>query len=179
MQLTITLPNREETLALNRQRWKEVLADRELMGLQQRIETNAYGNVLMSPPASGEHSGRQGNMIRELILRGQWRANPECPISTIDGVRAADVGAYSPARYETVRGQIAFERAPEICIEILSPRNTIAEIKYKFRLYFEAGATECWKCDLQGKMSYYLDQDTEIAHEQSKLCPDFPPTISD
>ena len=53
MQLTIQLPPREEQLAFNRKRWGEVLIDRGLIDLPYRIETNEYGQILITPPASG------------------------------------------------------------------------------------------------------------------------------
>mgnify|MGYP001313879954 CR=1 FL=1 len=37
--------------------------------------------------------------------------------------------------------------APEICLEILSPSNSIVEMEMKRALYFEAGAREVWECD--------------------------------
>ncbi len=129
MQLVIELPSREEQLAFNRKRWEEICADLELAKLPGKIESNAHGHVLMMPPASGKHSDHRGEiafLLRSLI---GGRALPECPISTLDGVRAADVGWYSEKRFAQVDGQIAFEIAPEICVEVLSPSNTPAEIE--------------------------------------------------
>ena len=47
-----------------------------------------------------------------------------------------------------------FERAPEICVEILSPSNSIAEIDQKRALYFDAGAGEVWICNPDGSVSF-------------------------
>ncbi|TWU33756.1 Uma2 family endonuclease [Novipirellula artificiosorum] len=179
MHLTIELPNRSETLASNRERWAEVLADRELAVHGYRVETNAFGQVIMTPPAGGPHSSRQSQIAYWLQNRRGGRGLVECPISTSDGVRAADVGWYSVERYAHVRGQLAFELAPEICVEVESPRNTELELRIKRQLYFDAGAQECWQCDLEGRMSYYLSTDPETKRNQSTLCPDFPNTIED
>lgn len=178
MQLIIHLPNREEVLASNRRRWNEVLADPRWVDCQERIETNAFGNVLMSPPPDTGHckrSFRIGSKLEQL-LGGEGFG--ECPISTIDGVKACDAAWYSTERYAQVRGQLAFEIAPEICVEVLSPRNTTNEIQYKFRLDFEAGAIECWTCDLEGRMTYHHRDSPETLLRRSNLCPEFPSEIS-
>ena len=177
MQLTIDLPPREELLARNRQRWAEILADRRLADLPFKIETNAHGTLLMTPPPSGNHSHRQGRIVIELDRQLGGHVLPECPISTIDGVRAADVGWYSPQRYSQVAGQLAFETAPEICVEILSPSNVESEIQEKKQLYFEAGAEEVWLCDLQGRLSFYSATAPNTAQIKSPRVPNFPTSI--
>ncbi len=171
MQLLIELPPRAEQIAFNRKRWAEILEDRTLAGFPGRIESNAFGTVLMMPPASGDHSRLTRIVQRELENRVGGLALPECPVSTIDGVRAADVGWFSEERFELVRGQLAFEIAPEICVEILSPRNTEAEMRAKRKLYFEAGAEEVWLCQHDGVMSFF-SKDGLLG--ESLVCPGFP-----
>ncbi len=140
----------------------------------------------MMPPATGEHSRRTMKIQVALLSRLGGLALPECPISTIDGVRAADVGWYSEERFERVRGQIAFEIAPEICVEVLSPDNTERESERpkgeeidgaqrsqmiaKRNLYLEAGALEVWLCGKNGKMRFF-----NLSGEQdaSSICPEF------
>ena len=150
-----------------------MLHDSSLAGLPFKIETNAHGNILMTPPASGSHSQRQGDMVFLLrsILGG--RALPECPISTIAGVRAADVGWYSDQRFTKIAGQIAFEIAPEICVEIRSPSNSESELAEKMQLYFEAGAEEVWFCTEDGSMTFFTKASSQAA-PASTLCPAFP-----
>jgi len=92
MQLLIELPPRAEQIAFNRKRWAEILDDHSLAGFPGKIESNAFGTVLMGPPASGDHSRLTRVVQRELESRLGGLALPECPVSTIDGVRAADVG---------------------------------------------------------------------------------------
>ncbi len=175
MQLVIDLPSREEQLAFNRRRWEELCADPELAKLPGRIETNAHGQILMSPPPAGSHSHRAGRVLIELQKRLGGVLLPECPVSTLDGVRAADVGWYSEERFAEVEGQIAFERAPEICVEVLSPSNTASEMREKRKLYFEAGASEVWLCHEDGRLEFFTAPDTTV--ETSALCPGFPPTL--
>ena len=56
MQLIIELPNREEQIDRNRQRWEELLRDSTLADVPFRIETNAHGQIIMTPPPAGEHN---------------------------------------------------------------------------------------------------------------------------
>jgi len=80
MQLTIEILPRDEQLAMNRQRWVSILADRSLANLAYRVETNAYGQLLMSPPASGGHSNRQGEIafqLRRLLGGKALKEEPE------------------------------------------------------------------------------------------------------
>ncbi|EMI54907.1 Uma2 family endonuclease [Rhodopirellula sallentina] len=177
MQLTLHLPPREQQLAFNRKRWSEVLADRGLAELPYRIETNAYGQILMTPPASGGHSHRQGKITVMLDRMLGGNVHPECPISTIDGVKAADVGWYSDARLEQVKGQIAFEVAPEICVEVLSPGNSESEMRTKRQLYFDAGADEVWICGLDGTMTFYQCEHPDTPQMHSTRCAEFPTTL--
>jgi Uma2 family endonuclease len=131
----------------------------------------------MGPPPSGSHSYRQGEIVYALrrLLGGQ--ALPECPISTIDGVRAADVGWYSDARFAEVADQIAFEKAPEICVEVLSPSNSDSEMKAKKQLYFEAGAEEVWFCAIDGHLAFFFAARPDESGERSLRCPEFPNRI--
>ena len=48
-----------------------------------------------------------------------------------------------------------FVEAPEICVEILSPSNTLAEMDEKKELYFARGCKEFWVCDSEGTMKFY------------------------
>lgn len=177
MQLIIELPPREHQLELNRQRWTQVLADQGLADLPYRIETNAHGQIIRTAPPSGEHSRRQGMITVQLDRLLGGHTLPECPISTIDGVKAADVGWYTESRFATVRDQVAFEHAPELCIEVLSPSNTDTEMQAKRQLYFDAGAEEVWICDLAGVMRFYHASQPLEAKQYSQRCPKFPSSV--
>ena len=72
---------------------------------------------------------------------------------------------------------VLFELAPEICVEVLSPSNSAAEIHEKRTLYFDAGATEVWICNLEGSMSFFVGPD-HLQSSTSVLCPAFPTRIS-
>lgn len=100
---------------------------------------------------------------------------PECPISTADGVRAADVAWASAERWRELGNRACFTVAPEICVEVLSPSNSEEEIDEKRALYFGAGAVEVWVCGLFGQMSFFGKGGEKL--ERSGLCSEFPGEI--
>ena len=177
MTVVLEVPSRAQALAFNRKRWAEVLEDRELAEWPGKVETNRHGEVLMMPPATGDHSSRQSSILLELHRLLGGRPLPECPISTVDGVRAADVGWYSESRFAKVAGQLVFEVAPEICVEVQSPSNTKRQLAEKRRLYFEAGAEEVWVCDLEGRLRFFHDAAPDVEKELSNRCPGFPEVV--
>src|SRR2546426_7890864 len=152
--LTIELPPHQTQNAFNLRRWAELLADSELARFEGRIETDRHGHIIMSPPPAPNHGSFQleiGHLLRNLMPQG--RVLTECPISTADGVKAADVAWASPTLIEELGRRVCFPRAPEICVEALSPSNTEAEIQEKLALYSDAGAKEGWTCAESGAMS--------------------------
>lgn len=175
--LTIELlPQRTQT-AFNLRRWEELLRDPELAKFEGRIETDRYGHIIMSPPPAPRHGSYQSEiafLLRSILRTG--RVLTECPISTADGVRAADVAWASPERMRELGEQSCFPRAPEICVEVLSPGNTAAEIREKTALYFDAGANEVWHCSTSGAMTFVTAGEAEPPRV-SRLCPDFPSQV--
>src|SRR5437762_9648780 len=141
--LTIELPPHQTQTAFNLRRWAELLADRELARFEGRIETDRHGQIIMSPPPAPSHGSFQSEiayLLRSFMPNG--RTLTECPISTADGVKAADVAWASHECMRELGNRPCFPRAPEICVEALSPSNTEAEIREKIALYFDAGAKE-------------------------------------
>jgi Uma2 family endonuclease len=174
--LTLELRPREEQTAFNLRRWEEVLADSQYNKLPGRVETDRHGRIIMSPPAAPRHSRFQRiivNLLTALLPDGETL--PECAISTADGVRGADVAWASPERWREVGNRSCFIRCPEICVEIISPRNSEEEIEEKRALYFDAGAKEVWICGTFGKMSFFSSGSKTL--KRSKLCPSFPDQI--
>lgn len=160
----------------NLARWAELLEDPELARLERRIETDRFGQIIMSPLPAPTHGSFQSEityLLRSLMSGG--RAITECPISTTEGVKGCDVAWISRDRLAPMDGAVCFTTAPEICVEVLSPSNSKAEIDEKIRLYFEAGAVEVWICDRDGRMSFHVGP--AARSESSKLCPDFPRVV--
>ncbi|HEV2391449.1 MAG TPA: Uma2 family endonuclease [Verrucomicrobiae bacterium] len=172
--LTIRLPSQQSQTEFNLRRWAELLADSRLARIDERVETDRFGHIIMSPPPTADHGSFQfriGALLDQFMQTG--RVLTECPISTADGVKAADVAWASPERLQELADSIAFPRAPEICVEVLSPRNTDAEMREKMALYFDAGAKEVWLCSESGTMGFFHS----ITHQPApkfKVCPQFP-----
>jgi len=175
--LTIELPQHEAQTALNLRRWAELLADPELTRFEGRVETDRHGHVIMSPPPAPSHGSFQSEIAYHLrSLRPQGRVLTECPVSTADGVKAADVAWASPERMRELGNRVCFPKSPEICVEVLSPSNTEAEIREKMALYFDAGAREVWLCAESGAVSFYGPACIQPL-SASQLCPQFPTQI--
>lgn len=104
------------------------------------------------------------------------RVLTECPISTADGVKVADVVWASPNCIRYLGNRACFARCPEICVEVLSPGNTQSEIKEKTALYFDAGAQEVWVCGRSGAMTFH-ERGKGQAIRTSHLCPSFPKQV--
>ena len=136
-------------------RWNEVLRDPSLQDLPYKIELNAWGKVEMSP-ASNRHSRLQG--LIALALGTQLNDGgilPECSILTSIGIRVPDV-AWASSGFLAAYGEITpFMRAPEICVEVISPSNVGAEIEEKKRAYLAAGAKEVWLVSEEGSIRYF------------------------
>lgn len=149
-----------EALAL---RWAEVMSDPTLRNLPYKIELNERGKIEMSP-ASNMHAllqGHVGGELKQQLRNG--RVLTECSIATSIGIRVPDV-AWASKEFLAVHGVVTpFPRAPEICVEIISPSNTDAEIQEKTAAYLAAGAKEVWLVSESG-ISY---QNANGKHTQS------------
>jgi len=174
MSLAIQLPAREDQMEFNLRIWEQLLADPELAKVEGRIETDRHGHIIMIPPPGPPHGSRQADISYHLRVLLGGRVVTECPISTSDGVKAADVAWFSDVRYARAFDRRCFLEAPEICVEVISPSNTAAEMDEKMALYFDAGATEVWFCEGDGTMRF---NDSSGSLERSVLCPDFPSVI--
>jgi Uma2 family endonuclease len=174
--LTIALPPQHEQTQFNLRRWSELLADPQVARIEGRIETDRHGHILMSPPPAPNHGSLQArisSLLDRLMTSG--RVLSECPISTADGVRAADVAWASPGRMQEVGDLPCFPQAPEICVEVLSPSNTQGEMSEKAALYFDAGAQEVWLCSASGQMTFFAPG--MLLLPTSQLCSAFPQRV--
>jgi Uma2 family endonuclease len=141
-----------KTLSL---RWAEVMADPTLQNLPYKIELNARGKIEMSP-ASIIHGRLQARLASELNTQLEsGEAITECPILTEIGVRVPDI-VWASADFLRVHGKSTpLSVAPEICIEIVSPSNSVEEVQEKIRAYLAAGAREVWIVGEDGGIDYH------------------------
>lgn len=155
--------------------WDEVCANRHLQELPFRIETNRWGQIVMSPPPHNDHSFGQSSiydLLKEKMRGG--RVLQETAIDTEDGTKAADATWMSDAFLQANKGRSSFQHAPEICVEVKSPSNTMGELLEKKDLYLKAGAQEVWIREQSGRMLFF---DAAGPLERSALCPAFPQTV--
>jgi len=159
-------------------RWDELCRDPSLEDLPYKIELNAWGKVEMSPPSVG-HARLQAEvaaLLREQLQDGV--ALTECPVLTGIGVRVPDVVWASNEFRKRHKGSSPLPRAPEICVEIISPSNVAAEITEKTRAYLAAGAVEVWLVAETGKVRF-IDGSGERAHSRFAITLTLPDVTTD
>ena len=151
--------------------WEELCADPSLQDLPYRIELNALNQIVMSPLyfRHGRYQLRIGKLLERFLPEGE--ASVESAVMTADNIKVPDVIWASQEFIRQYADALALPVAPEICVEVLSPTNRVAEIDGKRNLYFESGAREVWICGLQGEIEFYSP---EGRLERSGLCPEFP-----
>lgn len=132
--------------------WSEVLANPWLQNLPFKIELNRWGKIEMSP-ASNQKGAMQAELVAQLRKRRGGKVLVECSVQTTDGVRVADVAWISHAGLKHMGWATPFPQAPEICVEIMSPANSWAEMHMKAGLYLQAGAEAVWVISTEGKRS--------------------------
>jgi Uma2 family endonuclease len=160
-------------------RWQKIVNDPELSQRPERIETDARGQVIMAPPPDFIHRSQAKEIQAQLDrLFGQARAFTEQPVETaIGAIKIADVVWLTREQCQLLieDPNLPLNPAPPICVEILSPSNTIAQMEEKRALYFATGAKEVWLCERDGTVRFF-DSSGEIAH--SHLIQEFPKVIS-
>ena len=136
-------------------RWDELCRDPSLQDLPYKIELNAWGKIEMSP-ASNRHGRLQAALAAEFSRHlPSGVILTECSILTSIGIRVPDV-VWGSASFMASYGEITpYGRAPEICVEIVSPSNVQGEIDEKTRAYLAAGAVEIWIVSEDGSVRYF------------------------
>lgn len=144
-------PRRLSPAAL-RARWQAMTADPLLVGIPFKLELNERGAIEVSP-ATTHHAFLQAFIAGELRrLLPEGVTFTECPVETRIGVRAPDV-AWATRAFADRHGLTnPLPEAPEICIEVLSPSNTTAEMEEKVAAYLAAGARETWLVEESGQV---------------------------
>ena len=148
MQDVIEAPLSTEELAI---RYRALCADPCYANVPGKIELDVWGRMVMTP-ASFYHGVIQSRLCQILATLG-GQAAVEAPVVTPMGLFVADVAWASVGFMSAHRTETPLTRAPEICIEVVSPSNSVKELREKTEAYLAAGAEEVW-----------------IVYEQSKRC---------
>lgn len=157
--------------------WEEICADPSLRDLPYKFEQDRYGRVVMSPPPSTNHARYIGKIVGLLtLLMPDWSVLVDCGVQTTQNVRVPDVAVMPAAAARAFGGTLCLPRAPEICVEVLSPSNHPDEIEEKGRLYASAGCREFWVCSEDGVMSFRAADGSRLA--RSAICPAFPTIVA-
>ena len=152
-------------------RWDELVRDPSLRDLPYKVETNATGQIVLSPHKA-EHSDLQEDIQDLLRVHASGgRQPPEYPITTAEGVKQADVVWMTAERRTEMKNTgDPPTLAPEICVEVLSPNNKWENIQEKIALYLDAGAEEVWVVDTERHVRFFGEEEME----RSEIVPDFP-----
>lgn len=157
--------------------WSRALTDPELRDLPFKVETNEYGQLVLSPHKV-RHSLQQGTLVRLLLEHlPTGTSATEFAVLTPKGVKVPDVIWISDRRLsEMGEDPEASAIMPEIVVEVLSKSNTVREIDEKRELYLAGGAREVWTCATDGRLTFYNAGGTIPT---STLVPTFPVQLPD
>ena len=139
--------------------WSSAINNQFLKDLPFKIELDKWGKILMSPASNnrGSIQFETGAKIRDA-KKGKGKVITECSIQTSQGVKVADVAWASDSFIEKYGFETPYKRAPEICVEVVSPSNAQGEIDEKIALYLSEGAHEVWIVSEGGTTKYYTHE---------------------
>jgi Uma2 family endonuclease len=167
------LPSKDWMLA----HWQHILEEYHQLfdDYGGHVETDRYGNLLMSPPP-GDHHQAQADWICQALqsLLPSAHVRQGLAVLTTEGIKIPDLIAELAGRRAHMKDTDPYDPAPDICLEVISPSNSRAEIAEKTDLYLAAGALEVWICDRENRLSFYT---ATGARDTSSLCPAFPTTF--
>jgi Uma2 family endonuclease len=153
--------------------WQDIINEPSLANLPYKIETNEFGQVIMSPTVF-LHGIYQSKIAELLRLHLQGFTSLETAVQTSKGTKVPDVTWFGEEFFLLHQDAADLPMAPPICVEIISKTNSQREIIAKRKLYFERGAEEVWTCDLSGNLKFYSANGEKST---SSLAPQFPQKI--
>lgn len=165
------------TAAAERQqeRWRDIVRDPALRDLPYKVETNAQGQIIVSPHQN-VHSFLQASVRDRLQEHAPpGIVVPEFALATEQGVKVPDmIWTSNERRAEMEATGDPTILAPELCVEVMSETNTEEEMQTKRALYRDAGAEEVWIVAPDGTVRFFGADE----RERSSIAPDFPTHIS-
>jgi Uma2 family endonuclease len=123
-------------------RFRALCEDPLLANVPGKIELDLWGRMFLTPfdNRRGMLKGRIASRIAGLAGQGVINAS----VLTRQGVSVADVAWCSEPFARAHGTETPFTRAPEICVEVVSPSNSRKALEEKVAGYLAAGAVEAW-----------------------------------
>lgn len=157
----IEAPLSSEQLAM---RYRGLCEDVRFANLPGKIELDVWGRILMSP-ASNDHRALQTALSGKLAALG-GRAFVEVSVLTRAGVLVADLAWASDEFMRAHKFETPYTRAPELCVEVVSPSNSRKELNDKVAAYLGARAEEVWILYPQSKRCEFHRKQGLIQHSR-------------
>jgi Uma2 family endonuclease len=162
----IEKPLSTEELAV---RYRAMCEDPNLTNLPGKVELDVWGRMVMSPP-SYYHGLVQGRLGARLAGLPGGELLGEVPIATAAGLFLPDLAWASHAFIARhPREKTPLTRAPELCIEVVSPSNSVKELEEKMTAYFGVGADEVWIVYLRSKTCQFYGKEGLLEHSQFSI----------
>lgn len=139
-------------------RYRALCDDLRYANVPGKLEVDRWGRLVMSPP-SVYHGVLQARLAHLLKASLDGEVITEAPIATAAGLFLPDV-AWASRAFMGAHGaaESPLLAAPEICIEVVSPSNSVPELRENIDAYLAAGAQEVWivfpqskRCEFHGK----------------------------
>lgn len=130
-------------------RWRELAA---VLPDETRAEIDQFGELILAPLPSNRHQLLCRALQRQLEQQlGGW-AVTSLALNTRIGVRVPDVcWTAEPSRFLDDPAPAA----PEVCIEVASPGNSVKGLLDKAAAYLDAGAREAIIVGLDGRIRFF------------------------
>ncbi|MEO6760178.1 MAG: Uma2 family endonuclease [Saprospiraceae bacterium] len=112
----------------------------------QDVALSQYETERNKPIPSLNHSIIQLNLGSELRLRykNRYRIASELSLDLSDWASVPDLCLYAARPLDLQNDQVALSEPPLCTIEIISPSQSLNEMVYKAREYFQHGVQSCW-----------------------------------
>ena len=121
-------------------RWRELCADPDSPDF---FELNEYGELILSPSPSNKHEVVAFKVAAALEQQLGPQASTAISVSTkARGVRRPDACWMPLERWRAIQYADPLPFVPDVCVEVLSKKNTQAEMAMKTAAYLDGGAKE-------------------------------------
>jgi Uma2 family endonuclease len=138
------------------------------------------GRIVPMSPTGGEHGRIEGNFFEVMRAFVRERGLGKVLVGEVgiytrrspDTVRGADVAFISTERYERLASRQGYlDIAPDLVVEVLSPRDSAVGLTQKLREYFAAGVRLVWVADPEAKavLAYRSLTDVRELREADRL----------